>query len=392
MAVYGTAYYGTFYYGEDVPAEAGPSVADVPALLATRGYTIERRLYRATIDNTIVEDISDLLMDGTFDMNLDRDVKLSATFNLRSPDRVAPYTDFLAPYVHIRYRDGRPDVDQQCGLFATKVSPGAYTKTDATGTVQGADLTSVLGSWYYANGSSNPAGFGYGPALQEICENGGIARTNIPDTAATLPTTQSFKPGSTRLEKGNTYLDQLGWYHFGMDLDGKISTLGPPRSLAAKEPWRVLTDADVIGAMDVQPTGFEIANVVIVVNDNALDTPMRSKATNDDPSSPTSTVAIGRAIMRLVTVSGSTTQAALDALAARYLDESRTFYRIARLTLLHDPAALVMHQVIGLDLSGERSRFNGRWFVRTASMGMAHDKPLVIECNQISDDLNEVVI
>ena len=131
--------------------------------------------------------------------------------------------------------------------------------------------------------------------------------------------------------------------------------------------------------------------MVLVINDDPTAAPLSSIARNDDPQSPTSTANKGE-IMRREVVSGSTTQAALDALAARLLAESRSYYRTAKLTILHDPTALLMHQVVQLNLTGEQASLSGKWWVRTADMGFSHDRPTVLGINQISDDLAEAMV
>lgn len=371
------------------------------SIVASDGYTVYRELYRCTIDNEILEDISDQFIDGAVDLNLDRAIKLGATFSIRNPSNVIPFSDFLAPYVRFVYDDGRADLVMQCGLFATKVPPATLTENDEVATYEGADLTSVMATSYLVDTINRGAGQNYVtagivPAITGI----GTTRYNIPATTATFPVIQTYPIGMSFLERANLVCDQLGWYHLGADLDGRISTPGAPQTLSSIEPWRTLTNDDLInGMVQVQPSGQDIANVVLVINEDAAAAPLSSIARNDDPSSPTSTVGpadggmgIGREIMRLVKVQGSTTQAALDALAARYLAESRTYYRIARATILHDPTALQMHQVVQLTLSGRQESLSGKWRVRTASMGFSHNRPTVLELNQVTDDLTEAVI
>lgn len=358
------------------------------------GYTLSVDLYRATIDNAIVEDLSDVFVDGVVDYNVDRAVKLSASFTLREPDRVTAYRDYLAPYMRIEFDDGRDTIYQQIGLYAVTIPPGSYSINDAVATFEGADLTSVLATDVYTDSSDSDAGTTYRGQIQGTIANGGIARHNIPATAQTLPSAVSWPVGTTRLEKANTLLDQLGWYHLGMDLDGKVSTPGPSRNLASMEPWRTLTDDNIIGAIDVQPGSSGIINVAIVVNDDATAAPLFAVARNDDASSPTSTVALGREVAprEPFKVQGPTTQAALDALAARLLSEGRTYYRTAKVTLLHDPTALIPHQTVKLDLTGTYSGLNGLWWVRTARLGLTPGRPLEIEINQVTDDVNGVTI
>lgn len=373
-----------------VPTPVAPPIAS--EIVVSDSYTMSVELYRCTIDNVPVEAISDQLIDGSVDMNLDRDIKLAAQFVIRDPSNITPYSDYLAPFMQLVFDDGRADVYLQLGLYATKVAPGSYSINDSVATFDGDDLTSVPANAGYTNTINTPAATNYVTEIRGAISGAGISRTNIPDTTTTTAVALSFPPGTTRLEKVNTLLDQLGWYHVGMDLDGRISTPGAPQTLASMEPWRTLTDSDIIGRIDVQPTGEEIANVIIVINDDGAAAPLTSTATNSDPSSPTSTVAIGRSIMRKVTVSGSTTQAALDALAARILAESRTFYRVAKLKLLHDPTALQLHQVVQLDLTGEQASLSGKWWIRTAKIGFTPGQPLELEINQITDSLAEVAI
>lgn len=368
------------------------AAAEATPIVAGDGYTMSVTLWRATVDNSLVEDISGQLVDGMIDMNLDRAVKLAATFTIRDPSNIRPYTDFLAPFIRLTYDDGGAAVYQQVGLFATKVAPGSYSVNDAVATFEGMDLTSVMASSYLTDASNEAAATNYATAIIGCITGAGITRHNIPATSSTLPLAQTFPIGMSRLEKANLLCDQLGWYHLGMDLDGRISTPGAPQNLASMEPWRTLTGADIMGAIDVQPTGQEIANVVLVVNDDAASAPLSSTATNSDPQSPTSTVAIGRSLMRKEVVTGSTTQASIDALAARLLAESRTYYRTSRVTILHDPTALALHQIVTLNLTGEQEALSGRWWVRTASLGLTADKPVVLELNQVTSDLTAAVI
>ena len=366
------------------------AAAEPLAIFNGGGITMSVELWRATVDNALVEDISEYLVDGSVDLNLDRDIKLAASFTLRNPSVITPYTDYLAPFIRLEFDDGADDVYQQVGLFATKVAPGRYTVEDSVATYEGMDLTSLMATSYYTDVNNIAAGANYVSGTNGIVNGitgAGITRYNIPATTSTTAAAQSFKIGSSRLDKVNTLLDQLGWYHVAMDLDGKISTPGAPQNLLSMEPWRELTDSDLLAPPDVQPTGLEIANVVLVINDDPAAAPLSSLATNSDPQSPTSTVSIGRSIMRLVTVQGSTTQAALDALAARILAESRTYYRTCKVTILHDPTALVPHQTVRLTLTGEMESLSGLWWIRTASIGLTPDKPVVMELNQVTSDL-----
>ncbi len=366
------------------------------AIVAGSGLTIAWELYRATIDNALVEEISDHLVGGSIDLNVDRTVKLAAQFTLRDPDVVTPYTDYLAPFIRIEYDDGSPALSQQVGLFRVSVPPGTYSPNDANATFDGADLTAVMASSYYTDTRNIAAGANYVSGTNGIIggiSGAGINRYNIPATTATLPTAQSFPIGMSRLEKDNILLDQLGWYHLGMDLDGRISTPGAVRELRYVEPFRTLTDTGLLAPIEIQAPGQPPFNVIIVINDDATAAPLHSVARNDDASSPTSTVNIGEQMREPIKVQGSTTQAALDAQAARFLAESRTYYRTAQLKILPDPNAFIAHQTVDLALSGRWASLSGRWRVSTARMGFTPDTAAVdLEVNQITDDVNGVTV
>jgi hypothetical protein len=366
--------------------------ADPETGFVGRGFVVSAELWRADIDNNLIEDISLYLVDGAVSMDVDRDIKLALSVTVRDPGIVTPYVDFLAPFIRIVYDDGSPDVYQQVGLYTTVTPPGSYGPTDSVGTFAGDDLTRVLADYAYTNNSSSTAGTTYTGQVGGVATNGGIGRHNIPGAADTLPADQTWPIGTTRLQKANVLLDQLGWYHLGADLDGKISTPGAPQDLASKEPYRSLTDTDVMSLIDVTPAGQPIANVVLVINDDASSAPLHSVARNDDPSSPTSTVSTGREIMRTVKVSGSTTQAALDASATRYLAESRTQYRTCKLTMLHDPNALVIHQTVRLALTGIWAILNGLWWIRQASLSLLPAGGTVLTISQVTSDEQAVTI
>ena len=373
-------------YGWETTAEPETTVSGGGILLSVS-------LWRATIDNALVEDITAYLVDGEIEMNVDRDTKLSAKFTLRDPDVVTPYTDYLAPFITLTYDDGRASVSSQLGLYAVTVPPGRYTVEDAGATFDGRDLTWVMARSAYTDAFSVASGTNYRTTITGAISASGLSRYTIPATTSTLPSAQSFGVGTSRLDRANTMLDQLGWYHLGMDLDGRISTPGAVRSLRYVEPFATLTEADLWGPVEVQPNDADLANVIVVVNDDPSAAPLTSTATNSDPSSPTSTVALGRSIVRTVKVTGSTTQAALDALAARYLAESRTYYRTAKLKIAPNPTALIPHQTVDLDLSGKLAGLSGRWWVRTAKMGLRPETAAVeLEINQVTDDLDGVTV
>lgn len=357
------------------------------------GITLSVDLWLATIDNVWTDDLSDDLVDGQIEMNVDRAVKLAASFSLRAPDLVIPYTDYLAPVMRFEYDDGRDTLEQQIGLFTTKVPAGRRTMDTADVEFEGDDLTSVMAQAASSDTVNIAAGTNIATAIGTIITAAGITRYNLPATTETLTTAVSFRPGVTRLEQANEVGDLLAWYDLGMDLDGKVSTPGAPRALASTEPFMTITDADLLAPVEVQAPNTQVANVVIVTNDDATAAPLTATATNSDASSPTSTVALGRSIVRSEKLTGSVTQGDLDAYAARLLQESRTYYQVIKITTWPNPDALMPHQTVDLDLTGELEGLSGLYWVRTAKMGFTPGgAALQLECNRITDNLLGVTI
>jgi hypothetical protein len=365
-------------------------------IFAAPGIELSVDLFIANIDNVLGADISADLVDGSVDLNLDRAVKLAGSFTLRHPGQVRPYLDYLAPFLRLSYDDGRPGVYQQLGLFATSVPPGTSTIEDETATFQGMDLTGVLARSVFTDAENVASGTNIVTAVTSILAGGGMARVNLPATTRTAASDLSFSIGSSRLDAANALLQGIGWYELGTDLDGKLSTPGATRPLSSVQPFRVITDDDVVAPVETLAPGRDPSNVIVAVTEDADHAPLFSVARNDDPASPTSTVAMGRELSppdSPLKPMGPMTQADLDAYTAQQLSASRSFYHVARVTILPDPTALIPHQVVQLSLTGKNAAYSGLWWVRTSQIGLTPgNAATVLECNRITDDLSGAVI
>ena len=350
------------------------------------GVTMAVTLWRATVTNQLVEDVSDLLVDGRVEMNLDRATKLAASLTVRDADRINPYTDYLAPILTLAYDDGRPSVTAPLGLYAFEVPPGQRTIEDATAAVAGQDLTSLLTSSAYQDANNVASGTNALSELAATLAEVGITRTNLPASSTTLAATTTFPVGTTRYAKGQSLTTYAGCYDPYMELDGRIATQ-PIRDIAAVQPYATLTDDDLLAPVEVQPTKGTIANVVVVVQQDPSLPFYESVARNDDPASPTSTATVGREFVRVEKRTDLAAQADADALAARLLAESRSFYQVVTAKTFFDPN-IGLHQTVALNLSGKLSVLNGRWWVRTWAFGLRPAAAvLTLEINRVTDDI-----
>lgn len=377
MAFYGSGIYGLDVYGHR--AGSGGSIV------------VDFELWRATIDNQPVEDITDVFTGGSVSLNHDRAVKHQAMFDISDMSRVTPYVDYLAVFLNRRFRDGEPWTRDQLGLYTTRVPPGTHTVERAEVTFTGNDLTAVLARHAFTDTYNIAAGTNRVTAVLDILALAGITRHNIVSTTEVLSGDISFALGTTYLNACNTLLSGIGFYHLAMTPDGRLVSQ-PTSSIAYTQPYREVTASDLMEPIVTQVTDTSVANVVIVVQDSPNGAPLTAVARNDDEDSPTSTANIG-VIARSETRSDLADQSAVDALAVRLLAEGRTYYQTATTTLLPDPAVLVPHQTIDLNGHGSLTPLNGRWWVRTATIGFtpATAGPR-IELNRITDQITGITL
>lgn len=381
-AYYDVAEYGLADYG----------VVLTPPITGTGGgITVWYDLYRATLDNALVEDISGILTGGGVDLNHDRAITAQGVFDVRDAARIVPYTDYLAVFLNRSYDDGRPDERDQLGLFTTRVPPGTRTIERAEGSHTAHDMTAKLARYAFADVYNIAAGTNYVTAVTTIMALAGITRHAIPPDGRTLATPMTFGIGTTYLEACNILLEAIGYYQLSATPDGKL-TSRPSMDIRYVEPVTTVTDDDLMSEMETQPTDSTVANIVIVVQDNFNAPPLTAVRRNDAADSPTSTVNLGP-ITRTERRSNLADQAAVDALADRLLSEGRTFYQTATLRLLPLPQLLQPHQTIDLELSGKLAIFSGRWWIRTVSMGFTPETAgPVLEINRVTDRITGALI
>ena len=350
-------------------------------------------LWRATIDNEHTEDLSDYLVDGAINLNLEQAIKLSASITMRDPVRITPYFDFLAPFIRIVYPDSRADVYRQLGLYTTRLPGGTAKQRGEVGTFECDDLCRILAKNSFTDTHNIASGTNIVSAAAAIVTGAGIGRVNFPASSRTLADDLALHIQSTRLDGANDLFAAIGWYDLGTDLDGRISNAGPVLDITATHPYRVLTEADLRGDLVRQPSEIDIANVVEVINTSATDDPMKGIARNDDPLSRTSTINVGYEIGRYESVNGETTQDDLDALAARYLAESKSYYSVVQIQIEPDPDALVPRQTVRLDFNGAWESFSGLYWIRAAHLGFKPAQGLMtLDLNRLTSTIPGVLL
>lgn len=355
------------------------------------GQTVWFSLTKADIDNAQTTDLSASFFgaNAQIDLNHDRDIKTQATLPIRDPTLLSPYQDYVVVYLNREYDDGAASASDQLGLFGIRVPPGTRTVERADAIYTGYDLTAQVARYAFTDSYNIAASSNYVTAVTDILTLAGITRTLIEPTTQTTATVISFPVGTSYLAACNALLQAIGYYNLSAMPDGRLFSM-PTRALDYVQPYRTITDGDLMKPVDIQPLDTTVANVVIVVKDNPSAAPLTATRTNDAADSPTSTVNLGP-ITRVVQRGDLADQNAVDALADRLLSEGRSFYQTAKLTILPDPRVLIPHQTVKLDLTGKLAILNGLWWIRTAKVHL-NTKATEIEVNRVTDTINGTLI
>lgn len=347
--------------------------------------TVWYQLYKSDKLNNLSTDLSGSLVGGEVSINADRTVKAEAKIALSDHDAITPYSDYLAIFMNCEFDDDRASTRKQIGLFATRAAPGTFTIERGDAVYDGDDLTSILARSAFTDTYNVAASTNIVTAAETIIELDGLTRHAIPASTETATGAITFGIGTTHLDAVNSLMNQIGYYNVYMTRDGRIASK-PIKSKQYTQPYKTITDADLVAPVATMPLDTTLANQIIVVKDNPNEAPLTAVATNDDINSPSSTVSIGETIARVVKQSDLKSQTEVDALAATLLANGRTYYQTARLTMMPDADALSHHQTVELSLTGEMAHLNGLWWVRTTRMGLTPASgATVLEVNRVTD-------
>lgn len=350
--------------------------------------TVHFELYKADKSNAQTVNLSGEFYSvgsAAIDLNHDRAVKTQAHLAITDPTLLDPYRDYVAVWLNRDYDDGATSDRDQLGLFEVRVPPGTRTIERADAIYTANDLTAVVARYAFTDAYNIASSINYVTAVTDILALAGITRTLIEPTTQTTSAIISFPIGTSYLDACNALLQSIGYYTLSAMPDGRLFSR-PTRALQYVQPYRTITDDDLMRPVDIQPLDTTVANIIIVVKDNPNAAPLTATRSNDAADSPTSTVNLGP-ITRVVQRSDLADQAAVNALADRLLSEGRSFYQTAKLSILPDPRVLIPHQTIELNLTGKLAILNGLWWCRTAKVPLS-TKATEVEINRVTDTIN----
>lgn len=206
------------------------------------------------------------------------------------------------------------------------------------------------------------AGVNYIDPINELLVSSGITNIRATPTPATLPTVRIWDGGASYLDIINELLGEINYKELWFDASG--AAVIEPRSVLGAEHIQHQLDGNsvkslLIPGVEQQTDVFDAPNVFVLVCSNPdLPAPLVSRAENDNPSSPLSTMRRGRRIVTYIAVDNVADQAALDEMARLTKWESMAFGETAKCSTallpgygLDDVIALVYKDVAGIYIS-----------------------------------------
>jgi hypothetical protein len=282
---------------------------------------VHQQLFIADQNNRLGKEITSRVDRGSVEMDLDREVKMVFNVELRDPDIIWYYNNYLAPFITLEYSSGKR-YRFQLGLFSTRPPSKTYTPLSVSGRMEAYDLTWRLLNQNVSEPHNLPAGKNYVEAVYDRIRNSNFSRIYIPPTTKVLAEPRSWKPGTPVLRIINDLLEGCGYYSLWASRYGILRSM-PYLDLNAIEPIKTYVggeDGAVLEPIATEPVLTTLANHVIVIKDTGESGLLKAVRKNLNPASPTSIQNLGL-ITRVVDATNAENQTDVDALANRLMQE-----------------------------------------------------------------------
>lgn len=330
-------------------------------------------LYRTDRDGVILEDLSQWVVAGTVEYSAEQSggTPLVGRFTLSKADVLQPLRDFVSPFLVLGDERGTL-TRQRIGVFAVDLPAETHTYRRATADYELSDLTSLLARGGSRNPRTIPTGTTFVQALTDLAGLVGLTRLALPGSTRTAGYQRVYPAGMTYLEQANKLCEAVAWYPLWMGLDGRLTTR-TQQLLSQTTPITTLTTDDMVDEATVEPVDSgAVANIVVVTRDRGDQDPLEAIRVNDDPASETSTQQIGPRVYggAPYNASDAETQADVDAIADRLIDEARSYERVV--TVRVEPRFDVLGMWRTLELQVETAagaNLRGRYWINGWTVG-----------------------
>lgn len=317
-----------------VPAQGAHnpnSHTETTILDALRGRSGTRRwsfrYEHLTSTGVVLGDLVDV-QSGEVSQNWLADIKRTAKFVLRDTGDVDFLSDRVKPYVRLHLPPYGADdwCEWPQGVFLLSTPARSI---DASGRVlrevQGYDQLQVYLDDRVTTRYTVDVGAVVTSAVVTLL--GGVTAA-VTVSASTLPTAMEWEPGTPKLRVINDLLATIAYESLSFDEDG-VAIVQPyvaPGSRTEEYVYADDQDGLVIPAVDQELDLFSVPNSWVLTVSEPDRPALVSTLTNNDPSSPTSTVRRGRTIVDFRTEESAADQAALDVKVARLAAEASQIY------------------------------------------------------------------
>jgi hypothetical protein len=293
--------FGPPYYSWNGPADASITARQpIPYVVGSVGegggvITIEGRIYRATYDNDILEDLTDHLIDATVSMDAERDYTwvFDGTMTRRGWDRLRPAHDWLAPFMRVTYPNGIVR-EGQLGLYMVYDSPSEFTEWSEVVDIQAFDALWLLDRQAFPGSVIAPINYNKVHFARQILEGAvltedknGPRRFSIPSDPDTFKGNREWDRETTRLEVVNDCLKSAGLHPLWSTRTGVLTSKprgqkrllnqNPVRMWHANVPeGMVLADnvrfnpnipSEIIGTVVTEPKSLDMVNETLIISD-----------------------------------------------------------------------------------------------------------------------------
>ncbi|MGC4107810.1 MAG: hypothetical protein QM753_15925 [Thermomicrobiales bacterium] len=329
-------------------------------------------LYRVTKYNDILEDISDAVLSGSVTFDSTRKIPMTLSCELQDSVTVAPYNDYLAPFLKVEYDDGSV-AESQLGLYSVVPYRQNVAMQSRKYSIDARDGCWALSEDVFSNGYTSPQGATYRSEVESILTGSGITRFAISGSSVTVPEALSWKAGTPKLDVINDLLRGMGNYPLYFDKVGVARSMAyvPMASMASSTTYSTRTPqrVGIVKTISVEPLVSEVWNKVVVVKDNSNQAPIVVTKRNMNMASPTSIPNLGREIAIVIRDGNLADQSAAEALAQKTLDEGATINNRLSLSTLPDPERGFYEAITLEAYQGETAIAVGKWFVRAWKIG-----------------------
>ena len=332
------------------------------------------KLFLTDRHNQLIEDITHIVRKGTVSFDPDRSIKGALKLEVNDYSAIQPYRDYLAPFLTVIHDDGY-EVTSQMGLYA--VVPPAQTigPKRRSITLDGYDLTWVVGSDVFDEGYSVSASTNVVTAVEAILTDLGFTRMTITPSSRVVTSDRSWKPGTSKLEVINDLLNSAGYHslyatkagYFASSPYESIKNIGQATIYDTTDPN---ARVKVLKTITLDSTSDRIVNKVVVIKDNADEAPIVVTKLNTNPLSPTSIQNLDMTITKVERDSNLIDEAAAETKALRLLEEGSMVYRRLKITTSPDLErdALETYRLNIVDANGQLVA-DGLWNCRGWSIG-----------------------